>query len=167
MSRAHSPTFPSLYLCHNSFSNHSVALHTSQLILQPFFHFSYVTDSWLMSPGKLPMIKLNFHWALNARNYVMCQNFFQNNAKMSTTSSRSLGPVLASNKLMMKCRWSMLNMVRDVNNNLIIQHITSYKACSFHITFPMSLFHKVGLLNNSPIPDIVVCNSRPDFTSVT
>ena len=36
---AHSPTFPSLHLCHNSFSNPSVAL----LILQTFRHFTYVT----------------------------------------------------------------------------------------------------------------------------
>ena len=35
MSRA-SPTFPSLHLLHSSFSNPSVALPTSQLILQPF-----------------------------------------------------------------------------------------------------------------------------------
>ena len=51
-----SATFPSLYLHHNSFSNPSVALPTSQLILQPiasptsqfillpFFCFSYVTS---------------------------------------------------------------------------------------------------------------------------
>ena len=35
-SRAHSPTFPSLHQRHSSFSNPSVALSTSQLILQPF-----------------------------------------------------------------------------------------------------------------------------------
>ena len=39
----HSSTFPSLHLRHNSFSNPSVALHTSQLILQPFRRFTYVT----------------------------------------------------------------------------------------------------------------------------
>ena len=39
----HSPTLPSLYLRHSSFSNPSVASPTSQLILQPFFRFSYVT----------------------------------------------------------------------------------------------------------------------------
>ena len=33
----HSPTLPSLYLRHSSFSNPSVALPTSQFILQPFF----------------------------------------------------------------------------------------------------------------------------------
>ena len=44
MSRAHSRTFPSLHLRHSSFSNPSVALPTSQLILQPFRHFTYVTS---------------------------------------------------------------------------------------------------------------------------
>ena len=42
-SRAHSPTFPALYLRHNSFSNPSVTSPTSQLILQPFRRFTYVT----------------------------------------------------------------------------------------------------------------------------
>ena len=49
------PTFPSLHLRHNSFSNPSVALPMSQLILQPFFRFSYVTSSSLNSPGEPPM----------------------------------------------------------------------------------------------------------------
>ena len=52
---AHSPTLPSLYLCHSSFSNPSVASPMSQLILQPFFRFSYVTGSSLTSPGEPPM----------------------------------------------------------------------------------------------------------------
>ena len=39
----HSPIFPSLHLRHSSFSNPSVTLPTSQLILQPFRHFTYVT----------------------------------------------------------------------------------------------------------------------------
>ena len=43
MSSAHSPTFPSLHLRHNSFSNLPVALPTSQLVLQPFHCFTYVT----------------------------------------------------------------------------------------------------------------------------
>ena len=38
----HSPTFPSLHLRHSSFSNPSVALPTSQHILQPFHCFTYV-----------------------------------------------------------------------------------------------------------------------------
>ena len=41
-SRAHSPTFPSLYLRHNSFSSPSVPLPTSQLILKPFRCATYV-----------------------------------------------------------------------------------------------------------------------------
>ena len=53
MSSAHSPTFPSLYVSHSSFSNPSVASPTSQLILQPFFRFSYVTNSWRNSFSNL------------------------------------------------------------------------------------------------------------------
>ena len=52
---AHSPTIPSLYLRHSSFSNPSVASPTSQFILQPFFLFSYVTSSSLNSPGEPTM----------------------------------------------------------------------------------------------------------------
>ena len=51
-SRTHSPTLPSLYPRHSSFSNPSVASPTSQFILQPFFRFSYVTSSSLNSPGE-------------------------------------------------------------------------------------------------------------------
>ena len=40
---AHSPTLHSLHLHHSSFSNPSVALPTSQHILQPFRSFTYVT----------------------------------------------------------------------------------------------------------------------------
>ena len=39
----HSPTFLLLHLRHNSFSNPSVALRTSQFILLPFRCFTYVT----------------------------------------------------------------------------------------------------------------------------
>ena len=42
-SRAHSPSFPSLHERHSLFSNPSVALPTSQLILLPFHRFTYVT----------------------------------------------------------------------------------------------------------------------------
>ena len=47
-----SPTLPSLYLRHSSFSKPSVASPTSQFILQPFFRFSYFTSSSLNSPGE-------------------------------------------------------------------------------------------------------------------
>ena len=53
---AHSATLPSLYLHHSSMSNPSVASPTSQLILQPFFRFSYVSRSSLTSPGEPPMM---------------------------------------------------------------------------------------------------------------
>ena len=65
---AHSPSFPSLHLRHSSFSNPPVVLPTSQLILQPFRCFTYVTahsptllsllqvtGSSLTSPGEPPM----------------------------------------------------------------------------------------------------------------
>ena len=45
--RTHSPTLPSLYLRHSSFSNPFVASPTSQVIFQPFFCFSEVTSSSL------------------------------------------------------------------------------------------------------------------------
>ena len=48
----HSPTLPSLYLRHSSFSNPSIDSPTSEFILQPFFCFSCVKASSLMSPGE-------------------------------------------------------------------------------------------------------------------
>ena len=68
----HSPTLPSLYLRHNSFSNPSVASLTSQLILQPFFRFYYVTEFSLTSPGEPPMDRrrsqvLVWKWILKSR----------------------------------------------------------------------------------------------------
>ena len=55
-----SPTLPLilplLHPRHRSFSNHSVASPTSQLILQPFFRLSYVTGSSLTSPGEPPIL---------------------------------------------------------------------------------------------------------------
>ena len=66
---AHSPTFPSLNIRHSSFSNPSVALPTSQLILhplvasptsqlilQPLLRFSYDTTSSLKTPIE-PLMK--------------------------------------------------------------------------------------------------------------
>ena len=49
--RAHSPSFPSLQLRHNSFSNPSLTLPTSQLILQPFRCFTYVTTHYPTLPS--------------------------------------------------------------------------------------------------------------------
>ena len=47
-------TFPSLHLRHSSFSNPSVALPTSQLILQPFRCFTYVT---VHSPSLISLLR--------------------------------------------------------------------------------------------------------------
>ena len=57
MSFAHSPNFPSLHLRHSSISNHSVALPTSQLILQYLRCFIYVTthSPTLLSPLRLKL----------------------------------------------------------------------------------------------------------------
>ena len=55
---AHSPTLSLLHLHHSSFSslaNSSVTSCTSQLIIQPFCHFTYITCTSPMSPGELPM----------------------------------------------------------------------------------------------------------------
>ena len=54
MNRAYPPTFPSLNLHHSSFSKPSATLLTSQLILQPFYCFTYIT---VYSPT-LPLLHL-------------------------------------------------------------------------------------------------------------
>ena len=58
LSSAHSPTFPTLHLRHNLFFNPSVALPTSQLTLQPFRYFSYVTAH---SPTLLSLLLRHKH----------------------------------------------------------------------------------------------------------
>ena len=67
----HSLTLPSLYLHHSSFSNPSLASPTSQLILQPFFRFSYVTGSSLTSPGEPPMVR----YRAGSRDEMRCSSF--------------------------------------------------------------------------------------------
>ena len=56
-----SPSFPPLHLRHSSFSNPSVALPTSQLIVQPFRCFTHVTTH---SPT-LPSLYLRHSWFSN------------------------------------------------------------------------------------------------------
>ena len=75
MSSAHSPTFPSLHLRHNSFSNTSVSSPTSQLILKPFPRLTYVTT---LSPT-LPLLHL-------------CHNSFSNPSLAWPTSQLILQP---------------------------------------------------------------------------
>ena len=83
---AHSPTFPSLHLCHNSFSNPSVALPTSQLILQPFHHCTYVTTH---SPT-LPSLYLRHSSFSNLSVTSLCS--FSNFSVTSSTSQLILKP---------------------------------------------------------------------------
>ena len=58
---AHSPTLPSLYLRHSSFSNPSVASPTSQLILHPSFASPTSQDFHLRHLASRPCWKLIFH----------------------------------------------------------------------------------------------------------
>ena len=87
----HSPTFPSLYLRHSSFSNPSVTSPTSQLILQPFFRFSYVTSYSLNSPGEPPMFLIE--WAeLTLPSLYLRHSSFSNPSVASPTSQFILQP---------------------------------------------------------------------------
>ena len=69
--QVNSPNFASLHLRHNSFSNPSVALPTSQLILQSFRCFTYVT---VHSPTLLLL-------------------FLCTNSSLNSLASRNLGPL--------------------------------------------------------------------------
>ena len=83
----HSPTLPSLYLCHSSFSNPSVATPTSQFILQPFFLFPQGTSSSLNSPAEPPMVQTrpgvdgffserkNPEYDFHRKPWVLCRRF--------------------------------------------------------------------------------------------
>ena len=73
----HSPTLPSLYLRHSSFSNPSVFSPTSQFILQSFFRFSYVTSS--AHSQTFPSLHL-------------CHNSFSNPSVALSTSQLILQP---------------------------------------------------------------------------
>ena len=72
---AHSPTFPSLHLHHNSFSNPSIALPTSQLILQPFFRFSYVRGFHLRHLASRPWGFPIIAWNINALGWTYSRYF--------------------------------------------------------------------------------------------
>ena len=76
----HSPTLPSLYLRHSSFSNPSVASPTSRFILQLFFRFSYVTSSALNSPGEPPMF---YSQVICNLNFKICKRSFKNHHHQS------------------------------------------------------------------------------------
>ena len=82
---AHSQTLPLLHPRHSSFSNPSVASSTSQLILQLFFRFSYVTGCSLTSPGDPHMVCILIIKLLPRKNairnnkqaYISVSNFYR------------------------------------------------------------------------------------------
>ena len=88
MSSAHSPTFPSLQLRHNSFSNPSVALPTSQLIFQPFRRFTYVTDH----STTLPLLHLCHSSFSNSSVALLRHISFSKPSVASPTSQFTLQP---------------------------------------------------------------------------
>ena len=72
----HSPTLTSLHLRHRSFSNHSAALPTSQLILQPFRCFTYVTaHSPTLPPLHLRHSSFYNPYAASPKSQVILQPF--------------------------------------------------------------------------------------------
>ena len=61
--KAHSPILPPLHLRHSSFYNPSATSPTSQVILQPFCCFTYITGTSHTSPGEPPMHRgMKKHW---------------------------------------------------------------------------------------------------------
>ena len=103
----HSRTLPSLYLRHRSFSNLSIASPASQLILQPFFRFSYVTGSSLMSPGEAPMGRWKNPMTLY---YSLYQNFVP------------IGRMV----------WKLLGMIKTIHSHT---HVTYIHLGPFYVYF--------------------------------
>ena len=88
-SSAHSPTFSSLHLRHNSFSNPSVALPNSQLILQPFRRFTYVT---IHSPTLLSLLLCRKLFTDTLPSLYLRHSSFLNPSVASPTSQFILQP---------------------------------------------------------------------------
>ena len=89
----HSPTLPSLYLRHSSFSNLSVASPISQFIIQPLFRFSYVTSSSFASPTSQALLSLPLRHKLFFRfTYVTSSSF-------ASPTSQALLSLLLRHKL--------------------------------------------------------------------
>ena len=103
---AHSPTLPSLHLGHNSFSNPSVALPTSQLILQPFRCFSYVIAHY----PTLPSLHLR-------------HSSFSNPSVASPTSHALHLRHLAS------CPWASPRPLEPISEYAIVCHLQNTSTC--------------------------------------
>ena len=99
---AHFPTFLSLYLCHSSFSNPSIALTMSQLILQPFHCFTYITAH---SPTFLLLY--------------LCHSSFSNPSIASPTSQALHLHHLVS------CPWFFLTLVQNRMLQCVLQAVHS------------------------------------------
>ena len=76
MSRAHSPTFQSLHQHHSSFSNPSVALPKSQLILQPFHCFNVTAHSPILPSLYLPHSSFSNRPIASPMSRLILQPFF-------------------------------------------------------------------------------------------
>ena len=120
---AHSPTLPSLYLRHSTFSNPSVASPMSQFILQPFFRFSYVSSPSLMSPGEPPIINALFKWS-------HCMIFLRGPAQ----------PYLVNVKVVLKYCTCVKNYKGQTNENRTpsTKHIPrkSWQHCCYVLILP-------------------------------
>ena len=119
MSSAHSPTFPSLHLRHNSFSNPSVALPTSQFILQPFRCFTYVTAQ---SPTLISLLQRHrlfpyvtwraahaspprwYPWDL-FRSFKFCSDAKESGVRKATGSYRTYSILVKTAALFLSLRW--------------------------------------------------------------
>ena len=109
LSSAHSPTFLSLHLQHSSFSNSSITLPTSQLILQPFHCFTYITAHSptlkLMSSAHSPTFLLHLH-----------HSSFSNPSVASPTSQLILRPF---------CRFTYVTAHTPTLLSLDLRHTSS------------------------------------------
>ena len=122
MSSGHSPTLPSLYLRHSSFSNPSVASPTSQLILQPFFRFSYITGSWLASR---PCFAWSLRIACALRHWVTCifsLEFSPLDPRFAGSNPAGVGGFFQSVKIL-----SMTSFGRDVKPLVPYRRVTVRK----------------------------------------
>ena len=119
--QAHSPTLPSLYLRHSSFANPFVASPTSQLILQPFRCFTYVT-------AHTPIFPL-LH---------LCHSSFFNHSVASPTSQlilqsfRCFTYVTAHSSTLLSLGWRMSRA------HFPSLHLRHSSFCNLSVTSPTS-----------------------------
>ena len=131
MSSAHSPSFPSLHLRHSSFSNPSLTLPTSQLILQPFRWFTYVAAH---SPT-LPLLDLR-HSSFSNPSFasptspLILQPFFRFSfVRRFSLTSPGEPPMLASTSL-----WAFMVCIGGGTFTLILVESNNWIVyCNVHL----------------------------------